>query len=182
IGIALGSYYFLTRPVDSIAVLPFTIVNPDPAAEQMADEIAQRTINNLSQMSGLRVISFNSVQQYKGKQVDPQSVGRELDVRAVLLGRLFKRNNSLIVSLELIDARDRRQLWNMERPVKTSDYLLAPGEIVGPVLNTVGVRISAAEKNRLDAESSYAKGRIAWNLRTVDSLNEAIRHFETALK
>ncbi|HMJ26579.1 MAG TPA: protein kinase, partial [Pyrinomonadaceae bacterium] len=177
------SYYLLSRPrIDSIAVLPFSVVNSDPATEQLSDDIAQQVINDLSQMSGLRIMSFNSVQQYRGKQVDPQAVGRELDVRAVLLGRIYKRDNSYVVSVELIDTRDRRQLWGVQRPVKLSDYTLVPEEIVTSVSNAVGVKVSAAEKKKMDAESLYVKGRSAWNKRTTDGINEATRNFEQALE
>ena len=176
------SYYLLARPqIDSIAVLPFSSINPDPAMEQLSDDIAQHVINDLSQMSGLRIISFNGVQQYKGKQVDPQLVGRELDVRAVLLGRILKRDNSYVVSVELIDTRDRRQLWGVQRPVKLSDYTLVPEEIVTSISNAVGVKVSAEEKKKRDAESLYVKGRSAWNKRTTDGINEATRNFEQAL-
>jgi serine/threonine-protein kinase len=177
------SYYFFSRPqIDSIAVLPFSMVNSDPAMEQLSDDIAQRVINDLSQMSGLRIMPFNVVQQYKGKQVDPVSVGRELDVRAVLLGRIFKRDNSYVVSVELIDTRDRRQLWGVQRPVKLSDYTLVPEEIVTSISNAVGVKVSAEEKKKRDAEMLYVKGRSAWNKRTTDGINEATRNFEQALE
>ena len=177
------SYYFFSRPqIDSIAVLPFSMVNSDPAMEQLSDDIAQRIINDLSQMSGLRIMPFNVVQQYKGKQVDPAAVGRELDVRAVLLGRIFKRDNSYVVSVELIDTRDRRQLWGVQRPVKLSDYTLVPEEIVTSISNAVGVKVSAEEKKKRDAEMLYVKGRSAWNKRTTDGINEATRNFEQALE
>ena len=182
VAVALSSYYFLWVPrIDSIAMLPISMTSPDPATEQIGDEITQQTINNLSQMSGLRVISFTAVQQYKGKQIDLQSVGRELDVRAVLVGRLFKRNNTTIVSLELINTRDRSQLWNMERQVKSVDYTLVPGEILASLSSKIGITASAEAKKKLDAESAYTKGRSAWNLRTGDGMNQAIGHFEQAL-
>jgi TolB-like protein len=177
------SYYLLSGPkIDSIAVLPFSNMNPDSAMEQISDDVAQHVINDLSQMSGLRIMSSNAVQQYKGKQVDPQSVGRELDVRAVLLGRIFKRDDSYILSVELIDTRDRRQIWGVQRSVKLSDYTLVPQEIVASVSNAVGVKVSAEEKKKMDAESLYVKGRSAWNKRTTDGINEATRNFEQALE
>lgn len=181
LAIAGLSYYRSSPSIDSIAVLPFNIAGADPAVEQMGDKIAQRTINNLSR-AGLRVISFNAVQHYKGKQVDPQAIGTELNVRAVLLGRIVKSGNSSVLSLELIDTRDRRLLLSMDQPVQSSDYMLVPDQILASVANTVGLKVSAEEKRKMDAESSYTKGRIAWNRRTPDSLNEALRHFEEALK
>jgi eukaryotic-like serine/threonine-protein kinase len=180
--VGLLYYFFAPPPIDSIAVLPFYTTNPEPAIEQLADDIAQHVVNDLSQMPGLRVMSFNSVLQYKGKQIDAQSLGRELGVRAVLLGRILKRDNSIIVSVELIDTRDRRQLWGMQRPVKLSDYTLVPEEIVTAVSNSVGIKVSAAEKKKRDAQTLYVKGRNAWNKRTTDAINEAVRNFEQALE
>jgi serine/threonine-protein kinase len=177
-----ASYYMFTRPIDSIAVLPFTSSDPEPVLEQLSEDIAQQVINDLSQMPGLKVMPFNSVQQYKGKQVDPQSVGNELGVRAVLMGRIFRRNNSIIVSAELIDVRDRHQLWGVQRPVKVSDFDLVPKEIVNSVSSTIGVKLSAEEKKKKEAETLYVKGRNAWNKRTTDAINEAIRNFEQALE
>ncbi|MFS8086825.1 MAG: protein kinase domain-containing protein, partial [Acidobacteriota bacterium] len=180
---ALGLvYYLFMRPIDSVAVLPFSISNSDPDMEQIGDELVEHVINNLSQSSGLRVMSFNAVQQYKGRQIDPQAVGRELNVRAVLLGRITKRDNSIIVSAELIDTRDRRQIWGMQRPTRFADFLLIPEEIVAAVSEKIGIRLSAEDKKKKDAEVLYVKGRNAWNKRTTDGINEAIANFNQALE
>ena len=176
------TYYLLTRPIDSLAVLPFNNVNSDPSLDQLGDEITEHIINDFSQSTGLRVMSFNSVQQYKGRQIDPQSVGRELDVRAILVGRIFKRDNSIIVSAELIDTRDKRQIWGMQRPVKFSDLLLVPEEVVASVSDKMGLKLSAEERKKKDAETLYIKGRNAWNKRTADGINEAMGNFNQALE
>ena len=176
------TYYVLTRPIDSLAVLPFSNVNSDPSLDQLGDEITEHIINDFSQSSGLRVMSFNSVQQYKGRQIDPQSVGRELDVRAILVGRILKRDNSIIVSAELIDTRDKRQIWGMQRSVNFSDLSLVPKEVVASVSEKMGLKLSAEEKKKKEAESLYNRGRNAWNKRTADSINEAIGNFNQALE
>lgn len=183
IGFAGVMYYMLApRPIDSIAVLPFYSTNPDPATELLADDIAQHLINELTELPGLRVMSFNSVQQYKGSQINPQSVGRDLDVQAVLLGRITKRDNSIMLNAELIDTRDRRQIWGIQRAVKFSDFLLVPDEIVAAVSDKIGLKLSAEEKKKKDAEMLYVKGRNAWNKRTTDGINEAMRNFDQALE
>jgi eukaryotic-like serine/threonine-protein kinase len=176
------TYYFMMRPIDSVAILPFTVVSAEPGLDQFADEMEQHIINDLSQSSGLRVISFSAVQQYKGKQIDPQAVGRDLDVRAILIGRISKRDNLIVISAELIDARDRRQIWGMQRPTKFADFLLVPEEIVGAVSEKIGIRMSAEDKKKKDAEMLYVKGRNAWNKRTADGINEAIGNFNQALE
>lgn len=175
-------YYLATRPINSIAVLPFTSVNPDPGTEQLGDEIAENIISDLSQSSGLRVMSFAAVQQYRGRSVDLGAIARELNVQAILVGRVSKRDNALTVSAELIDTRDKRQLWGLNRTVKFSDFLLVPDEIVAGVANKIGPALNAEEKKKRDAQTLYIKGRNAWNKRTSDGINEAMRIFNEALE
>ncbi|HXM33814.1 MAG TPA: FlgO family outer membrane protein, partial [Pyrinomonadaceae bacterium] len=175
-------YYVATRPINSIAVLPFMSINPDPGTEELGDEIAEHIINDLSQSPGLRVISFSAVQQYKGQHVDLQAIARELNVRAILVGRVSKRDSALTVSAELIDTRDKTQLWGMNRAVRFSDFLLVPDEIVAGVANKIGPSLSVEGKKKRDAETLYIKGRNAWNKRTTDSINEATRNFSEALE
>ena len=175
-------YYFSTRPIDSIAVLPFNSLNPDPGTEQLGDEIAENIISDLSQSSGLRVMSFAAVQQYRGPNVDLGAVARELNVRTILVGRVAKRDNSLTISAELIDTRDKRQLWGINRVVKFSDFLLVPDEIVAGVSTKIGPTLNADEKKKRDAQTLYIKGRNSWNKRTADGINDATRIFNEALE
>ena len=176
-----ATYYMRTRPIDYVAVLPFTSAQDD-GLEQFGDDVVQQTINLFSEMPGLRVVPFPSVQQYKGKPVDPQSVGRELGVRAVLSGQIVKRDNSIIVNAWLIDIQDQSQIWGMQRPVKVSEFTLVPKEIVNSVSQKIGITLNAEEKKKKDAENLYVKGRTAWNQRTANGFNEAINYFNDALK
>jgi len=98
------------------------------------------------------------------------------------VGRVSKRDNALTVSAELIDTRDKRQLWGMNRVVKFSDFLLVPNEIVAGVSNKIGPSMSAEGRKKRDAETLYIKGRNAWNKRTADGINEAMVNFNQALE
>jgi len=181
--VGLGSYMF-RRPTNSIAVLPFFIDNPDPRTQQAADRMVQGVINSFSQVSGLRVLSFNLVQQYKGKEVDPRAVGRELDVPSILYGRISKvqgDESSIIVNLELVNTRDGSQLWGMERTVKTQEHSLLVNEIVTAVSNTIGLSLTGDEKKKRDAEALYVKGRNAWNKRKTADIEQAVGHFKQAV-
>jgi serine/threonine protein kinase/Tfp pilus assembly protein PilF len=174
-------YYSYTRPVGSIAVLPFSNVNPDPNTERLGDEITESIINNLSQLPGLRVVSFNSVLQYKGQQVDPQAVGRELNVEVVMIGRVTRRTDSILISAELVNTRDKSHLWGIQRPTKFSDLMLVPEEIAASVSTKIGLKLNDEEKKKRDAEALYVKGRNAWNKRTADGIKEAIGYFNQAI-
>lgn len=181
--IAVGaSYYIRTRPIDSVVVLPFTYSTADTSIENFSKDIARQIINDLSQMPNLRVVPFTSVQPYVDKLNDPQTIGQELGVRVVLSGQVVKRDDSMIVTAELIDIRDKRQLWGVQRPVKVSDFSLVRKEIVNSVSNAIGVKLNAEEQRRKEAETLYLKGRNAWNKRTASDINEAINHFNRALE
>src|SRR5205823_5817280 len=90
--------------IDSVAVLPFVNGNADPNTEYLSDGLSEGLIDSLSRLAQLKVKSFSSVRRYKGKETDAGSVGRELGVRAVLTGRLLKRGDDLLVSVELVNA------------------------------------------------------------------------------
>ena len=94
--------------IESIAVLPFDNQNHDPETEYVSDGLTDSIINSLTQLPNLKVIARSSVFRYKGKQTDPIAVANELGVRAVLMGRIMQRGDSLTISVELIDARDNK--------------------------------------------------------------------------
>src|SRR5262245_33692044 len=103
------TYYLLAHAgeaaIGSIAVLPFVNQNNDPNTEYLSDGIPESIINSLSQLPNLKVMSRNSVFQYKGKETDAQSVAKELKVQAVLTGRIIQRGDGFSISVELINAR-----------------------------------------------------------------------------
>ena len=108
-------------------------VNNDPNTEYLSDGISDSVINSLSRLPGLRVISLNTVLRYKGKQIDLEAVGRELNVRAVLMGRMTQRGEGLVISTELVDVRDNRRLWGEQYNRKLSDIFVVQDEIAGEI-------------------------------------------------
>jgi len=180
--IAAGAtYYMRTRPIEYVAVLPF-ITDQKDGIEEYSDDVVQQTINLFSEVPGLRVVPFASVLQYKGKAVDPQAVGRELGVRAVLSGQISKRDNLIVVNAWLIDIRDKNQIWGARQETKVSDINLVPKEIVDSISRKIGITLNAEEQKKKDAEALYVKGRTAWNKRTASDFNQAIGYFNEALK
>ena len=180
--IAAGAtYYMRTRPIEYVAVLPF-ITDQKDGIEEYSDDVVQQTINLFSEVPGLRVVPFASVLQYRGKAVDPQAVGRELGVRAVLSGQISKRDNLIVVNAWLIDIRDKSQIWGARQETKVSDINLVPKEIVDSISRKIGITLNAEEQKKKDAEALYVKGRTAWNKRTASDFNQAINYFNEALK
>src|SRR5215471_9266658 len=114
LGVALIAYLYTRKPeaaIDSIAVLPFANTSGDPNAEYLSDGITESIINSLSQLPNLGVIARSSVFRYKGKDTDAPTVGRELKVRSIVMGRVMQRGDNLSISVELIDTTNNHQLW-----------------------------------------------------------------------
>ena len=110
-----GPWYLAPRAgqkIDSLAVLPFANTTADPSAEYLSDGITENLISSLSQLPSLAVRSRSSVFRYKGKDVDPQTAAGDLKVQAVVTGRVTLRGDSLLVGVELTDARNNRNLWS----------------------------------------------------------------------
>jgi serine/threonine-protein kinase len=189
---ALSMAYFAMREsaIDSIAVLPFVNEAKDPNTEYLSDGISDSIINRLSQLPGLRVTSLNSALRYKGKQIDAQSVGRELKVRAVLIGRMIQRGNDLSVSAELVDVRDNRRLWGEQYPNRQlADLLKVQEEIAREISEKLRLRLSGEDQQRLakretensEAYQLYLQGRFYWNKYTAEGFNKSIEYFKQAV-
>lgn len=195
VAFAAGIYFFNNRDqggeaIDSLAVLPFDNSSGDPDVEYLSDGVSDSLINSLSRLPNMKVISLNAVMRYKGRQVDPQEVARELNVRAVLMGRLLQRGDDLAISAELIDVRDNRRLWGEQYNRKLSDMLVVQKEIAQEITERLRLRLSGEEQKRLterytdnaEAYQLYLKGRYFWNKRTEDGFNRGIAQFKQAVE
>ena len=112
----------------SIAVLPFENQNRDPAdTDYLCDGIPESIINSLSELPKLKVMSRNSVFHYKGKQMDAQTVGKELKVQTSLTGRVRQRGDGLTIGVELIKAQDNSQMWGQQYNRKLSGLICSAG-------------------------------------------------------
>ena len=177
------------KAIDSVAIMPLTNVGADPNTEYLADGLTESLISNLSQLSNLKVMSQSSVFRYKGREIDPQAVGHDLKVSAVLTGRVAQRGDTLGISLELVDARDNRQLWGEQYSRKLSDILSLQTEISREVSEKLRVRLSGVEKERVtkhytentDAYQFYLQGRYYQNKRTHEGLSKSIEYFQQAI-
>src|SRR5712692_3405788 len=189
--IGLGLYLHARNPevaIESIAVLPFVNQNRAPDTEYLSDGLTESIINSLTQLPSLRVSPRSSVFQYKGKDTDPIKIGHDLGVRAVLTGRLLQRGDSLMVSAELLDVRDNKQVWGEQYNRKLADALAVQQEISREITDRLRLRLSGEEQKQLtrrdtsnpDAYAFYLKGRYYWNKRTPDNLRKAIEQFQLA--
>jgi serine/threonine protein kinase/TolB-like protein/Tfp pilus assembly protein PilF len=191
---ALLAFYWRTQStegaIDSIAVLPFTNQNRAGETDYLADGLTESIINNLAQLPNLRVIARSSVFRYKDKETDPLSAGQELRVRAVVTGRLLQRGESLVISTEMIDVRENKQLWGQQYNRKLADVLTVQGEIAREISGKLRAKLSGAEQQQLakrptenlKAFQYYTQGRAYFQRRTREDHLTAIRYFEKAIE
>jgi TolB-like protein/Tfp pilus assembly protein PilF len=179
-----------TSALHSLAVLPLANVSADPNAEYLSDGITESIINSLSQLPGLRVMARSAVFRYKGREVDPLEVARELDVRAVLTGRVLYLGNRLIIRTELIDSADGRQIWGEQYDREPLDIIAVQGEISRDISEKLRLRLTGQQKQLLTkrytedtgAYHAYLKGRYHWNKRTEDGFRKGIECFQQAIE
>lgn len=176
------------RTVDSLAVLPFSIEGSDPDMEYLGG-VAETIINTLSQIPKLRVMAYGTVLRYAGNNVDPLRAGRELNVRAVLNGRVVPREETLDFQVELIDVMDGAQLWGERYSADVCHVSTVQEGIAKQISDKLRIHLTRLEKKRLsrrvtanrEAYDLYLKGRYFWNKRTEDGLRKAKDFFEQAI-
>ena len=183
----IGVMYFTskagnTSAIGSIAVLPFVDESSDPDAAYINDKIAESLINSLSKLPQLRVVPRSVVAGYKGKEIDPRKIGEELNVRAVVTGRLRRHGDIITIQADLIDLQNVAQLWGQRYDHKVSDALLVQDDISRDIFENLRLKLNVEEKKQLEAYGLYLKGRNAWNKRTGDALLQAIEFFNKAIE
>jgi DNA-binding winged helix-turn-helix (wHTH) protein/TolB-like protein/Tfp pilus assembly protein PilF len=167
--------------IQSIAVLPFVDESADPDGEYINDKISESLINSLSKLPQLRVVPRSVVAGYKGKQIDPRKVAEELNVRAVVTGRMRRHGDIVSIQADLIDVENLAQLWGQHYDHKVSDVLLVQDDISRDIFENLRLKLNVEEKKQLEAYRLYLKGRNAWNKRTGDALQQAIEFFNQAI-
>ncbi len=193
LAVAAAGIFYLTRPseaIDSVAVMPFVNVSADPNIEYLSEGISDSIINNLSELPSLKVSSLNSVLRYKGKQTDPRAIGRDLNVRALLMGRLTRHGDDISISTELIDPKDNRHLWGQRYNYKLADIVALQEEISRDITRQLRLRLSSAEQKQVakhytestEAQEAYWKGRYHMRKLTPQELQESIRYFNRAIE
>ncbi|HKO45220.1 MAG TPA: protein kinase [Pyrinomonadaceae bacterium] len=182
--------------LDSLAILPFAYVSNDPLLmanadrEYLSDGLTESVINNLSQLENLKVIARSSVFRYKGRNVDDvQAIGRELNVRAVLTGKIIQTGDELTIQVALTDVEGNRSIWGETYQRKTADIQSVQREIARNVSEELRLKLTGADETQLakadtqsgEAYEAYLKGRYHWNKRTDEGFKKAVGYFQDAI-
>lgn len=186
--------YRSSRPVtgnaiNSIAVLPFENRSGNPDSEYLSDGLSDSLIFRLSQLPDLKVSPTSSVLRYKGKQTDVAEIAKELEVDAVMSGKLAQRGDDLTISIELIDARTKKLIWAEQYDRKMADLLATQREIAQTITQKLELKLSGNEKgitkkytDSNEAYQLYMRGRYSFAKRTKEEMLRSIEYFKQAVK
>ena len=186
---SLNSHSSNVAPIQSIAVLPFSDASKNPEMDYLGEGLSEEITNALSRLPNLQVMAHATVSHYKSRQDDPQGVGRDLHVDAVLTGRLAEHGNQLDAETELVSVGTGAQLWG-ERYTRTADDASQlQSSIVRDLVSQLRPQLTGSERESLakvgtqDAEAYrlYLKGRYRYQRWTPEDLKAAAEFFEKAV-
>jgi eukaryotic-like serine/threonine-protein kinase len=178
------------RPAtQSVAVLPFVNLGPEPDIEYFCNGLAEELLTALGKVPGLRVASRSSSFAVKHTGVDAKSICRELDVNAVLEGTVRKAGDRLRITAQLVSAEDGCHLWSDGYDQQMAD-VFAVQDIAQSVVDRLKITLSGFPRRPLvrrhtdnpRAYESYLKGRFYWSRRYHGGLITALQHFKTAIQ
>jgi len=186
--LSAGGYYFLHRTpsgIDSVAVLPLTNATSNSEMDYLADGITEGVINHLSRLPQLRVMARTTVFRYRQSQQDPQQIGRDLKVGAVIVGRLTQHGDTLNVAAEMVDVTNGSQIWGEQYQRKASDIATLQDDIASDISGQLRLKVSGQEKRHAtenaEAYQLYVKGRFYLEQRTRESIYKALDQFNQAI-
>ena len=176
------------EPPHLVAVLPFNSNGDDHALEHLSDGITESLINSLSMLPQLRVTARSTVFRYKGS-LDHVSIGRDLRVQFVLVGRIEVRGDKLMIATELVDVTNGWQLWGRSFNTEANSVFDIQDEITREIASSLGLKLIAAQEQSLtkrytessEAYQAYLKGRFYWSKRSEAGLHKSINHFNQAI-
>lgn len=193
VGISALTYFYLSRSrttaIESIAVMPFVNESGNANVEYLSDGMTETLISSLSQLPNLNVKPRSSVFRYKGKETNSQTIGKELNVQAILNGRVVQRGQDLSLFVELIDVALDKVVWSQQYNRKQSDLITLQSEIARDVSGKLQSKLSGEDVAKVqrtyttdpEAYQLYLKGKFYWNKRTGESLKQAAEVYRQAI-
>lgn len=171
----------------SIAVLPFADMSQEKDQEYFADGLSEELMSLLARVEDLRVIGRTSAFQFKGRREDLRTIGRTLGVAHILDGSVRKSGRNLRITAQLIRAADGSQLWSATYNRELREIFALQGEIADAVVAALRLRLAAPDSlpgragRDFEAYDQYLLGKYQLDLRTPESLDAALAHFQAAL-
>lgn len=195
--LAVGAYWFFPRPqpvglrdIKTIAVLPFEDLSVEQTEKYLGVSLADALTNKFGELQEITVRPTRSVLKYADNRADVGQIGRELQVDAVLDGRIQHVGERVRISVQLIRTSDNATLWTGNFDDQFTNFFAVQDSISQKVAQSLAVQMSEKDRTRFSrrttenaaAYQDYLRGRYLWNQRTAESLNKAAAQFEQAMQ
>jgi TolB-like protein len=173
---------------NSIAVMPFSDMSAGRDQEFFCEGMSEEIINALGRAPDLRVASYTSSLRFRGKTVEPQSIGRDLRVSWLLEGSVRKSGEMVRIAVQLVRASDGFTGWSGRFDRRLDDIFTIQDDIAGMIAQTLTQRVGkpaallvTSTTAHNEAYSLYLEGRYLWNKRPGDVVWQALDRFERAI-
>jgi TolB-like protein/Tfp pilus assembly protein PilF len=173
----------------SIAVLPFLNLSADQDNEYFSDGVTEEIITALSQLKELSVVSRSAVFRYKGENVDPRAVGRELGVGAILEGSVRREGDDIRITAQLIDVEDGFHIWSENYDRRYADIFDVQDDVARRIAEALQLNLTESEvaslerrpTDNLEAYELYSRARSEFYEYTPEGNWAALALYQRAL-
>ncbi|MCM3904436.1 MAG: hypothetical protein ND866_22295 [Pyrinomonadaceae bacterium] len=191
--VSIGAYFYFTRnaqtTIQSIAVMPFFNESGNADGEYLSDGMTETLISSLSQLPNLNVKPRSSVFRYKGKETNPQTIAKELNVQAILNGRVTQRGQDISLFVELIDISMEKVVWSETYNRKQTDLITLQTDIAREVSGKIKTKLSGADEAKVtktyttnpEAYQLYLKGNFYRTKYTEEGYKKGLEYYQKAI-
>jgi TolB-like protein len=178
------------KSIESIAVMPFVNTSGNAEVDYLSDGMTETLISSLSQLPNLNVKPSSSVFRYKGKETIPQNIAKELNVQAILNGRVVQHGQDISLFIELIDSSLDKVVWSETYNRKQTDLLTLQTEIARDVSSKIKTKLSGEDLAKVtksyttneEAYQLYLKGNFYTSKFTKEGFDKGSEYLEQAIK
>jgi TolB-like protein len=145
-----------TEAQQSIAVLPFVNMSPDPEQEYFSDGLSEEILNLLAKVPDLKVIGRTSSFSFKGKNEDLRVIGQTLGVRSLLEGSVRKSGDEVRITAQLIDVSDGSHIWSETYNRTLTDIFAVQDDVAAAIIDALQIHVGANPTRGRPTENTEA--------------------------
>ena len=182
----------LTTAAETIAVLPFSDLSADKGNRHFADGMQEELLTRLTSIGEISVLSRTSVEVYRATDLSVPEIGRRTGADAIIEGSVRIAENSVRITVQLIDADTDLHLWsaNFDRELTVANLFLIQEEVADKIARALQLEyeIGTAPEavvlptNDIEAYNAYLLGRYHTFRQTNDDLVLAVSWLEQAIR
>ena len=179
-----------SRPIGSLAVLPFATIGGKSSDEYLGLGTADALITRLSNTGKVLVRPTSAIEKYRNASISIESAGREQQVDAIIDGRIQREGNRVRMTVQMVRVRDGAQLWAHTFDEEFTNIFSLEDEVSERVAHSIRLQLNKEEEKRFtkrptenqEAYSAFVKGRYYWNKRTNEGMMKGLEYFRAAIR